>query len=439
MSEAAQPTLMRAIGRWSLAALMVNCIIGSGIFGLPSVVSGLVGNASPFAWLFASVATALVMACFAEVASRFERSGGVYLYTRTAFGRTVGISTAWTGWLARLTAAAANANLFVIYVAEFWPAAKNPIPRFLILTLLLAVLATVNYIGVRHGNLQSNIFTAGKLLTLATFVIASLLFLAFHRQPLTISLPTGSGKSWLHAILLLMFAFGGYETALMVGGEAKDPRRDYPFALLVALVVCTLVYTMTQWAIISVLPQSAATDRPMAAAAQLMFGVWSARAVSVGVLIASYGYLSANILGFPRILFAQAEHGDLPPAIATVHSGFRTPHVAIVIFAAGLWIFSLIGSFQWNVAISAMARLFYYGSVCAALPVLRRRRDVSEPQFRLPMGNLVAAFAITASLLLWPRLDRKSGLVLGILAVCVIVNTWWAIRRQEGGQAVAAK
>src|SRR5579864_7828896 len=106
MPEPSPPTLVRAIGRWSLAALTINCIIGSGVFGLPSVISGLVGNASPFAWIFAAGATGLVMACFAEVSSRFDQSGGVYLYSRTAFGRTTGIAIAWLGWLGRLTAAA---------------------------------------------------------------------------------------------------------------------------------------------------------------------------------------------------------------------------------------------------------------------------------------------------------------------------------------------
>ena len=268
---------------------MVNCIIGSGVFGLPSLISGLVGNASPFAWLFAAAGTGLVMACFAEVSSRFDKSGGVYLYTRTAFGRTFGIAIAWTGWLTRLTAAAANANLFIIYLAEFWPAAKTPLPRVIVLTILLSFLTAVNYMGVRKGTTQSNLFTAAKLVTLGGFITAGVLFVVFKHQPLVISLPAGSSKTWLHAILLLMFAYGGYETALMVGGEAKDPRRDYPFALLTALIVCTLVYTLTQWMIISVVPQAAMTDRPMATAAQLMFGLGGARLVSIGVLVSCYG------------------------------------------------------------------------------------------------------------------------------------------------------
>ena len=414
-----------------MAALMINCIIGSGVFGLPSVIAGVLGNASPFAWLFAAAATGLVMACFAEVASRFDHSGGVYLYTRTAFGRSFGIAIVWIGWLTRLTAAAANANLFLIYLAEFWPGAKASIPRVIVLTLLLGVLTAVNYAGVKKGATQSNVFTVAKLVTLAAFIVAGLFFVTFKHLPLVTSLPSGPPRLWLHPVLLLMFAYGGYETALMVGGEAKDPRRDYPFALAVALIVCALTYTMTQWVIISLLPGRLMTDRPMATAMQLMFGLWGARLVTIGVLVSSYGYLSANILGFPRILFAQAEHGDMPEWVAAVHEKFRTPHVAIVIFAICLWLFSLIGSFQWNVAISAMARLIYYASVCAALPVLRRKKNVPEAQFRLPLGNLFALLAVAVSLLLFPKLDRRGLLVMGGLAVCIIVNSIWAARRGQ--------
>jgi amino acid transporter len=408
---------------------MVNCIIGSGIFGLPSVISALVGKASPLAWLLAAAGTALVMACFAEVSSRFDRSGGVYLYTRTAFGQTTGITIAWLGWLARLTAAAANANLFVIYLAEFWTPVKTPLIRILVLTVLLGFLATVNYIGVRSGTTWSNLFTAAKLITLGGFIGTGLLFLALRHQSLVLSAPAGPPGNWLHAVLLLMFAYGGYETALMVGGEAKNPRRDYPFALFSALAVCTLVYSMTQWIIVSVLPVASTTDRPMATAAKLMLGPWGAGIVSIGVLLSCYGYLSANILGFPRILFAQAELGDMPSTLARVHSRFRTPHIAIVIFTLCLWGFSLAGGFQWNVTISAMSRLIYYGSVCAALPVLRRKKNVPEAEFHLPLGNVFAVLAVGVSLLLFPHLDRPGVSVLAVVAACIIANTVWARRR----------
>jgi len=164
----------------------------------------------------------------------------------------------------------------------------------------------------------------------------------------------------------------------------------------------------------------------MAAAAQFMLGPWGARLVSIGVLVSSYGYLSANILGFPRILFAMAERGDMPAVIARVHPRFRTPHVAIIVFAILLYGFSIAGSFQWNLFVSAMARLIYYASVAVALPVLRRRPDAPEARFHLPAGLVFSVLAALTSLFLFPKLDRPSLAVLGILAVCIVVNTVWA-------------
>src|ERR1035438_9294119 len=143
-SGSGHASLVRTIGRWSLAALAVNSIIGSGIFGLPATLAGLLGKRSVIAVLIAGAAMAVIMACFAEVASQFSEAGGPYLYARTAFGRLMGILVGWMLYLAQTAAPAANANLFVIYLAEFWPAAKAPWPRFTILTLLVGVLALIN-------------------------------------------------------------------------------------------------------------------------------------------------------------------------------------------------------------------------------------------------------------------------------------------------------
>src|SRR6202161_2296652 len=155
--------LVRAIGRWSLVALVVNSIIGSGIFGLPSTVADVIGKYSPYAVLAAGAGKAVIMGCFAEVASRFQEAGGPYLYARVAFGRLMGIQTAWMLWLGQVAAPAANANLFVIYLGEFFPHAKNPIPRALILTVLVGFLTFINIRGVRAGTRVSNLFTVAKL------------------------------------------------------------------------------------------------------------------------------------------------------------------------------------------------------------------------------------------------------------------------------------
>ena len=168
----AKPALVRAIGRWSLVALTVNSVIGSGVFGLPGTVAALLGQQSVLAVLFAGAAIGVIMMCTAEVASQFSEAGGPYLYARTVFGRLVGLLVGWTFYLAQSAAPAANANLFVIYLVEFWPGAKAS--RVLILTALVGVLAVINILGVRQGTRVSNVFTIAKLLPLLMVVLREL-------------------------------------------------------------------------------------------------------------------------------------------------------------------------------------------------------------------------------------------------------------------------
>src|SRR5271167_3041198 len=247
-----QPGLVRAIGRWSLAALAVNSIIGSGIFGLPATVAGLLGKRSVVAVLIAGAAMGVIMACFAEVASQFSEAGGPYLYARTAFGRLTGIMVGWMLYLAQTAAPAANANLFVIYLAEFWPAARETWPRFVILTLLVGLLALVNALGARQGTTVSNVFTVAKLIPLLMVVSAGAAVTIIHPAPWGVAHPLAA-STWMKAMVLLIFAYGGFESALAPMSEATNPVRDAAFALFVALIVCTAIYALVQWVVVGVL------------------------------------------------------------------------------------------------------------------------------------------------------------------------------------------
>jgi len=419
--------LLRAIGRWSLLALAINSVIGSGIFGLPAVVAALIGRSSPFAVLLAGAGMGVIMGCYAEVASHFQEAGGPYLYARAAFGRFMGIQTAWMLCLGQVAAPAANANLFVIYLAEFWPHAKDPLPRFLILTLLVGILALINYRGVRAGAHVSNIFTAAKLLPLFGVIIMGMALL--HTHPLSaVSSAPASLSVWLKAMLLLVFAYGGFETALAPMSEAKDPRRDAPFALFGALLTCTLIYALIQWVVIATLPDPAHSERPIADVARLALGHLGAGLVTAGALISFYGYLSAKILAMPRVPFALAEQGDFPRVFAAVHPRFKTPYVSLLLFAALIWGFSLMGEFKWNVTLSAIARLFYYAVGCAALPVLRRKQPASV-LFRLPGGNFFAPLGIAICLVLVTRVDFGQSLIL-LATIAIALLNWIFVRRK---------
>ncbi len=418
---------------------MVNSIIGSGIFGLPSQIAALVGRASPLAVLAAALGVGAIMACFAELASRFQGAGGPYLYVRTAFGRFWGIEVGWLTWVARLTACAANANLFVIYLGQFVGWAKDPLPRLLILTLLLGGLAVVNLRGVRAGAQLSNVFTAAKLIPLLLVAVGGTLFVLLAHPHLPGAAPvTPIPRDWLQAVLLLSFAFGGFEAALIPAAEARDPRRDAPFALFAALGVCTLVYTLVQFAVVGLLPDAAHAARPVAAAAEAFLGSWGGAIVAIGALISVYGYLAANTITTPRLTYALAEAGDLPAFFARVSAKFRAPYVSILIYAVLVWVLAVWGNFKWNATLSAVARLFAYSLVCGAMLQMRRisPRDGSHPnqaQFRLPAGWLVAGVGILYCLILVTRMGQSEVIIVAITFAVAFINWLWARRPRLAG------
>jgi amino acid transporter len=430
-SRSAQPQLVRAIGRWSMVALAVNSILGSGIFGLPSAVAGLIGRASPLAVLLAGAGMAVIVACYAEVASQFTETGGTYLYIRRAFGRLLGLQVGWLTLLSRLTACAAGVNLLVAYLGEFWPDATQPAARLVVITAFVGFLAAVNYRGVGAGTLMSNATVVAKLLALGAVCAAGVLWLSTHAA---VSSPevVPTADRWLQAMLLLLFAYGGYEAALNPMEEARDPRRDAAFALFVALGVLTALYCTLQFIVVGVLADPAHSQRPLADAARVIMGRPGAALIAVGALVSVYGYLSANMLTVPRGLFALAERGDFPAAFGAVHPRLRTPYVSIVVFALLVWAFAQFASFAWNVTLSAVARLFYYGAICVAVPVLRRRQpDAAALRLRGGLTLPIAGVAICALLL--TQVDFSKSLIL--LATVGIGLLNWAMVRGRSATA----
>jgi len=424
-TDSSRAELVRAIGRWSMVALAVNSIVGSGIFGLPSPVAGLVGHASPLAVLLAGAGTGVIIACYSEVASQFTETGGTYLYLRRAFGRLVGVQVVWLTLVSRLAAVAAGVNLFVTYLAEFWPQATQPLPRLAIITGFIGVLAAVNCRGVGAGTRISNASVVAKLGALGLVCATGIVWLAVH--PAVVAPPISPGPdSWLKAMLLLVFAYGGYEAALNPMGEARDPRRDVAFALFAALIIVTVLYTVLQWVVVGVLPDPAASQRPLADAARVMLGKPGAALISIGALVSVYGYVSANMLTTPRGIFAPAQAGDLPALLGAVHPRWRTPYISIIVFAVLLWAFAQFATFSWNVTLSSVTRVVYYAGICAAVPVLRRKQP-GAAAFRVPGGLTLPILGVAICAALLTRVDFGKSLIL-LAAIGVALLNWALVR-----------
>lgn len=434
MTGVARPELVRTIGRWALAGLVINGVIGSAIFGMPSLIAGKLGRAAPWAWIVAAVLIGVVIACFAEVASRFRDAGGPYLYVRATFGRFAGIQTGWMAYLARLTASASVANLFVIYLGEFWSGFGGRAVGIAVLALLLGALAFVNYRGVGQGSRLSSVIAAAKLIGLGLFVIVGVVWMAGHGAVAAPPAPPGVSP-WLEALLILVFAYGGFEAALMPLSEAKNPERDAPVALFTALAAAALIYTLVQVVVTWALPDAASFPRPVAAAASVFLGPAGGAFMALVALVSTFGYLAGGMVNVPRLTFAMAEQGDLPRPFAAVHSVFRTPYLSIICYALLTFLLATNGSFLKNLTLSVVARLITYGLVCAALPVLRRRdgTPAAAPPaaFRLSGGWVFAVLGVLGMAVVATQVSKSEAIVMVVVMALASLHYLIAVQGKK--------
>ena len=394
-SPSAEPALLRSLRRWDVVAVVLNGVIGAGIFGLASRVFALSGAYSLYAFGACAICVSLIVLCFAEVASRFSGTGGPYLFAREAYGPAAGFAAGWLMWIARITSFAANCTLLPDYLGFFVPAAAQGLPRALIVTTIIAVLAAVNVRGVRNTADASNFLAIGKLVPLAIFVVVGVFFLDPAR--FSFAAPP-SYHGFAQSVLLLVYAFTGFEMGVIPAGEIRDPGRDVPRALLIGMAVVVAFYIGIQTVCIGTLPELAKSQRPLADAAARFLGNPGAVLITAGIIVSLAGNLNVLILAASRLLFAMAEGGELPASLASVHRRYRTPAFAVLLTTSIMLTLALSRTFRYLVGVSVAARLVAYVGTCGALPILRRR-PAPGTVFRLP-GGVFIAFAAMA-LCLW--------------------------------------
>lgn len=430
MVQTTDAGLVRGIRRWDLVAVAINGIIGAGIFGLPSQVFKQTGAYSLLAFAACALVVTLIVLCFAEVGSRYSETGGPYLYAREAFGPVAGFEVGWLIWIARLTAFAANCNLLVSYLGFFWPASTEPVWRIVIIVTVTVLLTAVNIVGVRDAAIVSNVFTIGKLLPIMLFIGVGLFFIQPERFSFA-ELPSYDGFSG--SVLVLIYAFTGFEMAVIPAGEVRDPQRNLPMAILTAMGVVTLVYLLIQTVSIGTLPELASSERPIADASGQFMGASGASIISAGVLVSIIGNLIVLILAASRLPFAMAERGELPRILSATHSRFRTPHIAILVTSLVMLALTLSGTFIYAATISTIARLLAYSATCAALPLMRRRSQAPQAAFKAPVGTVVAvvALALTVWLLSNCTWEQARDSLIAAAVGLIIYGAYYLVRRSR--------
>lgn len=411
--------LVRGISRWDLTAIAINTIIGAGIFGLPAKVTALIGSWSLVAFIVCAIIIGLVVLCFAEVSSRFQSTGGMYLYAKEGFGSIVGFEVGWLYWIVRVTTFAANCNLLLAYISFFYPIPKEGTLRIIFITLIVFFLTLVNFIGVKQSTILTNIFTVGKIVPLVILATVGLFFISPANFNFSV-IPEYTAFS--SATLLLIYAFVGFEATVIPAGESKNPKKDMPFALLLALTLVAILFILIQIVAIGTLPELAKSEKPLADSAQVFLGAFGATLISVGAIISIFGNLNGGFLATTRIPFAMSEQKELPEFIGKTHEKFKTPYISIIITSIVILIWTLLTSFLAAVAIATITRLIVYATTCVALPVFRSRDDIPKAEFTAPLGIGVAILSLILIVWLLTQVDYfKEGLPILIAIVIGLI------------------
>ena len=420
-----EPGLQREIGKLGFSAIVLNGTIGAGIFALPAVAAVATGLFSPWMFVICGLLIMTVVLSMASAASFFSDTGGPASYVTHAFGKFAGFQMGWLFTLSRIASFAANINLMVTYASWFWEPLASGLPRIITITVVCLLLVYVNVIGVKRGLAALFVITALKLIPLSVLVLLGLtkinpdIFIAAE-------LPVFEGLG--ETILVLLYAFVGFESSVIPAGEARNPRRDIPWALVKTTIFIGVFYFLIQLVSISVAPNIGNSETPLADVAMILMGTAGAGLLALGAVFSIGGNLSAMMLSAPRMIYAMAHDHTLPAWFGDIHSRYHTPAHSIIFLGIFVLALALSGSFVWLAAMSTVVRLLVYAGCILSLPRLQKSIKPVEGQFHLPGGLIIPAIALLLSLWLTTHASTESWLVTGAFAV--LGSVFYALTRR---------
>jgi amino acid transporter len=358
-------------------------MIGAAIFGLPGMLDAAVGSFAPWLLLIAGLGVMPIALCYADLAGRFDSSGGPQLYASAAFGRFVGFEAGWMLYAARAAALAANANVLCAYAGAMWPPLEGP----LTIIVTVSAITLINIVGIRRA---VDTLGAMTMLKLAPLLLIGALGLLLAPIPA----PTLPDFSAIEGVALAaLYAFVGFEAATIPAGETRDPRRAIPKALLLTVAGVTLLYVLVQLAYTA--SGIGASDAPLADLAAKSLGPAGALLLGLTAIVSVLANQLSAVTSISRITSSFADQGLLPRWFGRISPRFATPVNSILAVGGIAMALALSGTFVTLAVISTVSRLFAYVACIAAVP----RLDFLAGKLRWGRGVLLPAVA--GALCIW--------------------------------------
>jgi len=415
--------LVRRLSVVGLWLLIINGMIGAGIFGAPGETARLVGDFAPWLFVFCGLLSLPIMLCFAQLSSYFSGTGGPVLYAGEAFGPFAGFQVGWCLYLARITAFAANANLLVTSLGSFIEGGFTPWQRVAILFALCAALTLINIFSAKGAMRSLGLITLLKFLPLLMLIVAGAAQLSLTP---TFVAPRFGGDFGT-AVLLVLYAYVGYESGLVAAGEATNPQRDIPRALIAALLVCAVLYGLIALVCLAAGAQGAGGS--LVAVSGHLLGPVGATLMTCGIIASVAGQTLGVMFAVPRVTYRLGLDGQLPRWFAYVHPKYNTPVTSILFLGVAAFLLAASGSFVWLAGLSVLTRVPVWLCCIAALFRLKPRLGSQPTAIDLPGGFAIPTIAALISFAL---MTQVSGLAyLNAAALILVGSLLYAIARRR--------
>lgn len=388
--------------------LAFNGAIGASIFALPATLAADFGTSAPWLFPLVGIASLLIAIPFSRSVAAFPENGGPATYGRV-FGSLAGFELGWIYYVARATAFAANLNVLISYLARWLIGAEAGVARVALMLAIVSGFAMINIYGVRAA---MRVLGGLTFLKTVPLILAALAALAIAGVPAPGPLPPVSDIE--AGVLIVFYAFVGFENATVTAGETREPQRTLPRALIGTIATIALLYFVVQLAFVAFFPNGLeeGAETPLLALGEQLIGPAGAMILGLAAVFSLAGNLHSNMAATPRVTYAMAERGELPAWLANIHRTFATPASSILFFAAFVAALAVSGSFVWLAVISTLARMIVYSATIIALP-----RAPNRPARIGASHWALAATGVLVCAIVAAQADGTAWLTLGGLSV----------------------
>ena len=427
--------LKRDIGLLAAGLLVLNGVVGAGIFGLPGRLADQAGNFSPWLIIIFGALIITVAWTYAELASYFTRTGGPVAYVSEAFGPVLGFQVGWMLYIGRVAALAANTNVLSDYLAYVWDAASGGLARVAIIFIFIGTLAAINIFGIKRAVQTVNILTFFKIIPILVLIILGFQYLT-PEMLLPQDLPKIDDTEAV--VLLVLYAFVGFEGALITAGETREPKKNLPRALISTVLIITALYFAVQLAYVAVSPPGG-SEVPLVALGQELLGPIGGIIITITAVISIAGNTTVIIIAAPRMTFALAEDHTLPAWFKKVHEKYNTPANGIIFMAIFSALAAISGTFVMLAVSSTLARMVATGICILGLPRIRKKADQEtlENAVKIPGGYLIPGIAMLVCIFAASQSSIKAwGYMAAFIAVgsvLYVVNKFYKTNQNDEG------